>query len=388
MTREVRRALVAHMENVRSFAQEVINVDYGVYDVSRQTEVIRWPSMFIQIETEWINGFLEAMQIISQNIAVVDRWVRHVQGIASNLNITTEEIGKIERGEATAKDLLQSKHFDRDYLHWVVRDISQEADRLIAETQHQMGKAVRLLDLTERIGGPFMEKVKRITAAWIEERRGFHTTLTEILQDAHKATTSRELLSHLGAYIDTLAWLVRETPMFPIGPSTRGYTQERLIRTKDFVDKLLEATKCLEEAVALRTKSYFSFLTHIEVLLHAVLPLGASTTQWMLTYAKSPDKTADDLLPTPLRLDTLPLAIRQAEEALTIWNTTRETVQSLLEKVSIFNDLLKSPSFSKFLAADLQRLKITCKWQPKIMASFQALAQTLNNEKDADERVS
>ena len=369
---------MAHVENVRAFAWDIRNIETGILNRDWRARNFANPRTFIQFETEWIRNLLEAILIINQNITMVDRWASHVYGITSNIGITREELIQIERAKVSVKTILQSKVLDEDYLRWVIKDISQEADRLIAETRHQMDKAARLVELAERIGGQFMENVKKITLAWITgNRRDFPETLIAMLQKAHCAENGKEVLYHLGAYLDTIAWLVKSTPMFPDGPPTAGYTLDRLRDTKKLATRLHEGAKRLEKLITLRVESYSFFLTHLEALLHAVLPHGISVTQWINTYARAWDKTADDLLPKTLRTDTLPLAIRQAEEALAEWAQAIDAGESLLMEVLALNDLLKSPSLTKLLAADQLRLEAARRWRPKILDSFQTLRRSI-----------
>ena len=167
----LRQALVNHIEILRDFVMEVLQVDSGLYNVEDLNIIIVKPDTIVRLETDWIKGLLELLQMIQQYIQLVERWASHVYGLAQNLGVTPEELLQLERQEKQASDILPSKSQDRDYLSWIMTDISGEVERLIASTQELTTAAPRLLELTSQYGGPFLDRVQQIGQAWLASGR-------------------------------------------------------------------------------------------------------------------------------------------------------------------------------------------------------------------------
>jgi len=122
----------------------------------------------------------------------------------------------------------------------------------------------------------------------------------------------------------------------------------------------------------------FSVLVNEQTALwNAVLPPDTPVAQVLITLGLNPSQETDNLLPNPIPTDTLPLALKQAEEALTIWDISIEASMPFLNKALVLNQILLSPTIAKFLQADQKRMQLYHEWRPRITATFENLRTTI-----------
>lgn len=372
------QALSHHMEAMRALVFEVASVDSGIYDVRRLPELFREPGRFVQLETAWIRGLLDLLRLIERYVHLVDRWTAHVAGLMQNLGATEEQILRAQRMELTVADLFQQERYDQEYLRWILTDVSDEVDRLVAESQDLVSETPRLVKLADQFRGPFLEQVKQIALVWMrEDRRDFYAPLLRHLEEAHAATNSDDLLRKLVAYLEAIRRLVASTPMFPRADSPVSYSSDVLHVTHQLVDQLAHGLEKLTTFVGLRTQAYMLVLQHEEALMHGVLPASMKASEWIATHAMERTRPTDQLLPSRLVTDTLPLTTQLAGEALTELDAKLDAAESLFEEALLLNNLLQSPAIAKFLAADQRRLEIYREWRPRIASTFASVRRAV-----------
>jgi hypothetical protein len=372
----IRQAVLNHLETVRSFSFQVMGIDSGIYDVDQLSTLIREPNALISLETEFISGLLEALQIIRHYLAMVERWTDHIFGLERNLGIKEADDIRIQHQETTAVDLLKAKTFDIDYLRWILADTADELDRLAAATQALETKATRLTDLAQKFGGPYLDKVHQITTAWFTGgRHEFHKHLVNLIETASSEKDPKGIVQHLGSYVDIMAMIVRASPVFVDTPTTTLYTPSLGATRRELVNQLLQRTEELATFVQRRTQAYLLLVRHQAALLQAVLAPSIAVGDWLVGQFSDPTKSLEELLPQTFATDTLPLAVEQAGELLSEWNATIDHGLPLLEDALALNQTLSSPTLAKFLAADERRLELYHEWRAKITASFEALCR-------------
>lgn len=374
----IRQVLVEYLDVVRAYAFEVVSISSGVYDLVSPGKILQKPDEWIQTEADWIDSLLETLDIIQHYVELVRRWANHVFGIVHNLRITDIQITKVERKQTSVTALLQRKTFDQDYLQWVLADVSQEVDRLVASTQDLLEKAPQLLELTEQFRGSFMENVKQIALAWTTQNlEELYKHIIKVLDEAHRSKSPKTALKHIGTYCDIIFQAVFSTPMLIGESSTTVFSPKTMKTSQSRVDQIIEGINNLREFVKLRKKAYLRFLQHLEALLQAVLPPTDSVSKWIEDFVISPSKTAGDFLPAKISTDTLALALNLAEEAHADWEALSELLIPLRKGAHKLNTLLQSPTLAEFLNADHRRRELTNKWRSKLESKFRALRKNL-----------
>ena len=373
----VRQALVSHLETVAAFSLKAIGIDSGIYDVNQLSTVLQEPDTIVRLETAWIGDLLEAMQIIQRYMSLVERWANHIYGLEHYLGIKETDEARIQRREISAADLLSAKTFDKDYLRWVLADLAEEVDRLSAANQDLLAEVPRLVELVEKFGGAYFEQVHKVAEAWVASGRfDFPQQLVATIEAAYAETNLKSIVRHIGRYLDVMAAIVTSAPVF-IGtaPSTL-YTPKLWATHREVVVQLLRYTEELKEFVWRRSQTYLFLLRHQEALLQAVLPPTTSVAEWLITQYFDEQNPVEKILPADIVTDTLPLALEQAAELLTQWDTAVEAALPHFRNALNLNDVLKSPAVTKFLAADQQRLELYREWRPIIAATFETLCRT------------
>ncbi len=167
-------------------------------------------------------------------------------------------------------------------------------------------------------------------------------------------------------------------PMFVSDSSTIAtYSPEELQASQGLIKQLLEGTKNLRNFVQIRSQVYSVLINEQTALLNAVLPEETPVEQVLITLGLNPSQNVGDLIPDPLPTDTLPLALKQAEEELTLWTAAINASIPYLNKALILNQTLQSPAVAKFLQADQQRLELHHEWRPRISETFDALCKSI-----------
>ncbi len=375
----VRQAFTAHSETVRDYLVALIQVDSGIYKTDQLKTILEAPDSTIRLETEWLQSLMEVLLYIQKYIQLVERWVTHTQGLVKNLGATQRELREFENFKLQASEFLPTKNFDQKYLRWVLEDAAQELDRLIATSHQLLFDVSHIVELIEQFKGPFFLNVKQIAENWEEHsRRDFLIPLSNILQEIDTSGDSSLTLQQFSRYLDTISQVVSAMPIFVLESSSFAtYSPQMLQENQRMINQLIESNDNLRQFVEIRSQAYTHIINEQTALWNAVLPYESPIGQVLITIGLNPSQGVDGLIPDPLPTDTLPLAFKQAKEALTLWGAAIEAAIPYLNKAMILNQILQSPTIAKFLQADKERLNLYRQWRPRIIATFEALGDIL-----------
>lgn len=375
----IRQAFVSHAEIIRDYVVALIQVDSGIYNINQLKTILQAPDTTVRMETEWLQSLLETLVILQEYLRLVDYWANHMRGLARNLGATQNEINQFENLEVKAAEIIKLKDFDNKYLRWVLEDTAQELDRLIATSHHLLANVPRLLALITKFEGPFFNGVQYIAQYWQENvRRDLLFPLSTLLQETDTSSEPSLILQQFIRYLDTIAQVSSSSPMLmPNSSTTSSYSFQGLQLSHSLLNQIIQGTQHLRQFVEIRSQIYVVLHNEQNALWHAVLPTEMPTGQVLVTIGLNPSEPVEKLLPSPMPVDTLPIALKQAREALTIWNATMDASVPFLNKALVLNQLLQSPPIAKFLQADQKRLELYHEWRPRIMTTFEDLCSAL-----------
>ncbi len=379
MMQTVRKALASYLDTVRVYAYEIAQVGSVVFTVDEPTTLLQQPQVWFQQEAQWIDELLKGLETIQRYVDYVNRWISHIKGLLQNLHVTEEEFERLLEKQGETMRILKSKTYEPDYLRWVLEDVSQEVDRLFNITQNLLQDAPRMLVLAEKIKGPFMENVAKITQTWTDRNlTELASQLIGALEAASRSNAPLEILQYLSIYCDTILNVIASTPLFVDDITTEPPLPRILKKYDSQIGNLIDGSLQFREFVRLRTVAYQRFLEHIKVILQAVLPSLNGVDPWMSRYVEDMSNSAEDLLPKIISTDTLPIALLQAEDAQNDWIVISQKLIPLRESAFQLNKLLQSPTIDSFLSADQERRKITKVRIEQMTAAYQALREALN----------
>jgi hypothetical protein len=377
----IRQAFTAHSETVRDYLVALFQVDSGIYETDQLKTILEAPDSTVRLETQWLQSLMEVLRYIQKYIHLVERWVTHTIGLVKNLGATQKELRDFENFKLKASDFLLKKHFDQKYLRWVLEDAAQELDRLIATSHQLLFDVPHLIELLEQFKGPFFRNIKQIAINWQEHlRRDFLMPISTILQEMDTSGDSLLTLQQFSRYLDTISQVVSAMPIFVLESSSFAtYSPQTLKTNQGLINQLIESNENLRQFVEIRSQAYTQIINEQTALWNAVLPFESPVGQVLITIGLNPSQGVGGLIPDPLPTDTLPLAFKQAKEALTLWSAAIEAAIPYLNKALILNQILQSPTIAKFLHADQERMTLYREWHPRIIATFEALGDALKD---------
>lgn len=374
----VREALAEYLDTVRDYAYEIVKVESGIFSPDEKPNLLQQPNEWIQREADWVDVLLEGLEIIQQYVDVVNRWITHIQGFIHNLQLTGTEFRHIIEKRVRMTELLQTKTYDEEYLHWVLGDVSEEVERLVIATRTLLEQAPRLVTLTDQIQGPFMENVKQIIQTWTDQNLSeLYSRLIALLDAATMSKELSETIQHLGTYGDMIITILASTPLFADAASVDLTSLDLFQDVTHSVGRLVQSTQDFREFVRLRGIAYQRFFEHIKALVQAVLPSPKDVNPWISQFVKDTSQPALTTLPEAISTDTLPLAFLQAEDAQNDWVAISTKLIPLRQTAFKLNEMLQSPAIAQFLTADQKRREITKTWLPKMLKKYQDLRETI-----------
>lgn len=372
----VRIALAEYLDTVREYAYEIANVKSGIFPIDDPQILLQQPNVWFQKEADWVEVLNEGLVIIQQYVDVVSQWITHIRGFVHNLQLTGTEFRQVVENQGGMTELLQTKTYDEEYLHWVLKDASEEVERLAIATRELLEQAPRLVALTDQIQGTFMESVKQVTQTWTEHNLSeLYQKLIALLE---ASTTSKKLpdtIKHLATYGDTIILILASTPLFTDEVNVDLTSLDLFQEVKNDIEKLVQSTQDFREFVRLRGIAYQRFLEHIKALIQAFLLSPKDVDPWMSQFVLDKSQSALDMLPKEIPTDTLPLAFLQAEDAQNDWVAISTKLKPLRQSAFKLNEVLQSPAIAQFLTADQQRREITKTWLPKMLTKYQSLRE-------------
>jgi hypothetical protein len=337
------------------------------------------PDATVRLETEWLKSLVKTLLYVRDYTQLVQEWVNHTLGLLKNLGGTQRELIQFVNREIAASKILQKKQFDQTYLRWVLEDAAQELDRLIAASHQLISAAPDMRKLIKKYAGQFLMKIHTIVTAWEKNaRHDFLIPLSTILQEIDTRGDPAITMQQFARYLDTIAQVVSIMPMFVTASSdVATYSPDVLQSNLRLVNQLLEGTEHLGKFVKLRSQVYSLLINEQTSLWYAILPEDTPVEQILIIMGLNPSQSVEDLIPNPFPIDTLPLALEQAHEALILWEATIEASIPYLNKALILNQILQSPAVAKFLQADQRRLELYHEWHPQITETFEILQKSL-----------
>ena len=372
----VRTELAEYLDTVRLYAYEIANVKSGIFPTDDPQILLQQPNVWFQKEADWVEVLIEGLVIIQQYVDVMNHWITHIRGFVHNLQLTGPEFRQVVENQGGMTELLQTKTYDEEYLHWVLEDASEEVERLAIATRGLLEQAPRLVALTDKIQGTFMENVKQVTQTWTQHNLSeLYQKLIALLEASKTSKNLPDTIKHLGTYGDTIIIVLTSTPLFTNEVSVDLTSLELFQEVKNDIEKLVQSTQDFREFVRLRSIAYQRFLEHIKALIQVFLLSPKEVDPWMSQFVQDASKSALDMLPKEIPTDTLPLAFLQAEDAQNDWVAISTKLKPLRQNAFKLNEVLQSPAIAQFLTADQQRRDITKTWLPKMLTKYQSLRE-------------
>lgn len=373
-----------YLDRIRVFTSAVLSVDTGIFSPSSHTLLLQQPESLVQMENDFVNQLLHVLNELQQGLAVGEQWRVHLSGLARNLRMTEPEFTTLFDKHRLAVQVVQGKGFrdrfasDTDpagYLRWVAIDTAEGLEPLLVATQHLGMHGETFASALKLFESPFLERFEKGVSRWqtvnLDDVAG---TLRGHLDQA-AASDLKETLSSLAQYLDAAVNLFSK--LFSSAQEPGAVSSEWMTRMRDLFFQLIEASVKLQEFLAHRSQALLLYVEHELTIIHAILPEGLSATGWFVTFAENPDKTASDLLPPEIMVDTLPYALKQAEEALLEIEPRLKRGEQLLEEASILRATLESPAVNKFLQADKERIALLRTWRPELLGRIRQLHEVL-----------
>jgi hypothetical protein len=375
----LRRALVDHSNTVRDFLVALVQVDSGIYDTNQLRVILREPDTTIRMETAWLQSLLDRLLVFQDYFELIAKWEEHASGLIKNLGGKPDEVNQLQDRSILASDVLPTKDFDESYLRWVLEDTAQELDRLIASSYQLLNRAESLVQMGDVFSGPFFQTLTKIVENWQEHlRKDLFLPISTMLQEMDVSGDPKVALETFARYLDTIMQVANAMPMLVSNSlQLTSYSPQTVRTNEQIVNQLIEGMEQLQVFVKLRSQMYSQLIKEQTTLLYAVLPSGMPVEQVLLTVGLNPDQSVEEFLPDELPTDTLPLALEQAEEALSAWQSTTEAAIPYMNNALFLNQMLKSPPVEKFFNADQQRLILYHEWHPQVLSTFGALKECL-----------
>jgi len=376
---DLHRAFVEHCDTVRDLLVALVQIDSGIYDINQLRAILQEPDTTIQMETAWLQSLLDWLLLFQEYSELITKWEAHGTSLIKNLGGTPNEISQLLQRARPASQVFLNKDFDQGYLRWVLEDTAQELDRLIASSYQLLHNADILVQKGDEFASPFFRNIMQIAETWQEHlRTDLFLPISTLLQEMDTSGEPKATLQEFARYFDTIMQVASAMPMLITNNLTlTSYSPQTLKTNEILIDQLIEGMDQLQEFVKLRSYMYSLLIKEQTTLLFAVLPSGMPVEQVLLTVGLNPDQSVEEFLPDELPAVTLPLALEQAEEALTAWHSTTEVAVPYLNNALFLNQILQSQPVEKFLHADQQRLALLREWDQRIFSTFDALKASI-----------
>ena len=374
------QAFVEHCDTVRDLLVALVQIDSGIYDTNQLRAILQEPDTTIQMETTWLQSLLDWLLLFQEYSELITKWEAHGTNLIKNLGGTPTEIAQLLQRSFPASEVFVNKDFDQGYLRWVLEDTAQELDRLIASSYQLLHHAGVVIQKGDSFDSPFFRNMIQITETWQEHlRNDLFLPISTLLQEMDTSGDPKATLQEFARYFDTILQVASAIPMLVTNNlALTSYSPQTLKTNELLITQLIEGMNQLQEFVKLRSYMYSLLIKEQTTLLFAVLPSEMPVEQVLLTVGLNPEQSVEEFLPDEIPTVTLPLALNQAEEALTAWYSTTELAVSYLNNALFLNQILQSQPVEKFLHADQQRLRLFAEWDQRIFSTFEALKGSLS----------
>ena len=364
-TPDLRHAIADYLDYVREFNLSVVQIDTGVFPLGEYHNLMTHPEAVLNLENQFVSELVHLLNELDRALRHAREWRLHLEDMTRNLFFSPQEqIDLFERRCKAAhivdqdafRQRIESKTDGLDYLRWVVADTGGELERLLLEmrdlrvTDHGFRNFFAKYQSTE------LTRWETALEVWRDlDIDALITALQGFLNDA-SSTPFEQTLYALASYLDVIINFLAQFSTF--SSDFDFLSLEWVSRVQIQFDLLTEASVALHELLVQRTQMGTLYIDHERALLNAVLPKEIEVNEWYAMFAANPTKSAHELLPTDIRVDALPYALRQSEMALTAMDDQVQIGGYLLKSVEVLPELLKSPVVARFLDADRQRLEL------------------------------
>jgi hypothetical protein len=382
---DLRHHIADYLDYVREFNQEVILIDTGVLPLTDQQELVTNPETLLQLENQFAGELVHLLNELQRALGHARQWRIHLENLTRNLYFSPKEQNALFARKQRAVHMLAQEEVQARirsqtdglaYLRWVVVNTSDELEQLLIDMR-DLGVTGHLFrTLFAQYRSPELMRWEKALDGWLDlDVEAFITALHGFLDEASKPPFSKALHA-LASYIDVLVNLLDQFSSF--SSDFDFLSLEWVSKVQIQFDLLTEASVALHELLFQRTQMGDLYFDHTRSLLNAILPSEIEVTEWYSLFSSNPTKSAHELLPTEIRLDALPYAIRQSEAALASMDDQVQIGSYLLKSVEILPELLKSPIVAKFLDADQQRLDLFRTGRHELLRRLRQLREQSN----------
>ncbi|MFW9934608.1 MAG: hypothetical protein ACFFDU_03630 [Candidatus Thorarchaeota archaeon] len=362
---DLRHHIADYLDYVREFNQRVILIDTGVFRPNGQDGLVTHPEAILRIENQFVSELVHLLNELDRALRHARDWRLHLEDMTRNLYFSPQEqIALFERQQKAihilTKDALKKRIESQtdgiNYLRWVVADTGGELERLLIDMRDLGVTDHGFRDFFQKYQSPELGRWEKALDVWLDmDIPALITALQGFLDEASAGTFEKALIA-LASYIDVLVNLLAQFSAFS---SDFDFLSLKWVsKVQIQFDLLTEASVALHELLVQRTQMGMLYVDHERAILNAVLPTEIDVEEWYSMFASNPKKSAHELLPSDIRTDALPYAMRQSETALVSMDDQVQIGEYLLKSVEVLPELLKSPVVAKLLDADRQRLDL------------------------------
>ncbi len=362
---DLRHHIANYLDYVREFNQRVVLINTGVFHPADYHDLITNPESVLQLENQFVSELVHLLNELDRALRHARDWRLHLEDMTRNLYFSPpEQTALFERKQKATHILTQDEVMVRiqsqsdgiGYLRWVVADTGGELERLLIDMRDLGVTDQEFRNFFEKYQSPELSRWENTLNVWMDlDVESLITALHGFLNEASSAPFEKAVHA-LASYLDVIVNLLTQFSSF--SPEFDFLSLEWVSKVQIQFDLLTEASVALHELLLQRTQMGMLYIDHERAILNAILPKEIDIDEWFAMFASNPAKSAHELLPTEIRLDALPYAIRQSENALVAMDDQIQIGGYLLKSVEVLPELLKSPVVAKFLNADQQRLEL------------------------------
>ncbi|MFW9830743.1 MAG: hypothetical protein ACFFD8_03115 [Candidatus Thorarchaeota archaeon] len=384
-TIDLRNHIADYLDRIREFNQSVISVDTGIIPLSNYTEFLIHPQALLKLENDFVNQLVHLLNELNRAIQHARQWRIHLENIARNLFFSPIEVVALFEKKKKAihivsenkiRTRIESQTDGLSYLRWIVVNTAEELEVLLVDMRALGVSQQGFLDLFIKYQSPELTRWEKALAAWLDwDIDALITSLHLFLNEAGSSPFDTTLHA-LASYLDVIVNLLTQFSTF--SEDFDFLSLKWMSKAQTQFDQLTKAGVMLHELLSLRTQLGTLYVDHELAILNAILPREVEINEWLVMFSTNPAKSAHELLPTDIQLDTLPYALRQAQDALISMETPIRMGEYLLESVKILPTLLKSQVLTKFLNADNERLNLFKEERPKLIRWLRIIQKQLS----------
>lgn len=362
---ELRNLIADYLDFVRAFKQRVFLIESRIFAMPNATEAFTHPEAVLKQENDFVNQLVHLLNELNRAMRHSVQWRIHLDNLARNLYLSPQEMMALFGRKKKAIHLMAAKDVKAritaqtdglGYLRWIAVDTAEELERLLVEMRALDLASEDILNLFQKYQSPELTRWKRVLSAWLDLDVSSLVLALQGFLDEASLKTFDEAIHALASYIDVVVNLLAH--FSTLSKDFDFLSLEWMSKILAQFDQLTKAGVQLHELLSQRTKMGLLYGDHELAIIQAILPSDIVVDEWFVMYATNPTKSTHELLPTDIRIDALPFALRQAEAAILSMESLVQVGEHLLESVQILPQILKSPIVGKFLEVDGERLAL------------------------------